>query len=86
MPVNDSPAYTDPTTQANLRSDLITANELARRLAISKRSLWRLRSAGQLPEPIRLGGAVRWRLEDIQKWIADGCPAPRGRDNVPRRK
>ena len=32
-----------------------------------------LRSTGQLPEPMRLGGAVRWRLDEVKKWIADGC-------------
>jgi excisionase family DNA binding protein len=52
---------------------LITASKLAALLGISTRTLWRLRSAGRLPEPVRLGGAVRWRREDIQKWIADGC-------------
>jgi excisionase family DNA binding protein len=52
---------------------LITAGKLAALLEISTRTLWRLRSAGRLPEPVRLGGAVRWRREEIQKWIADGC-------------
>ena len=85
MPTDDS-SNVDPNTQTNSPRDLISADELARRLAISKRSLWRLRSAGELPQPIRLGGAIRWRLEDITKWIADGCPPPRGRDNVSRRK
>ena len=52
---------------------LITASKLAALLEISTRTLWRLRSAGRLPEPVRLGGAVRWRREDIQEWIAGGC-------------
>jgi excisionase family DNA binding protein len=52
---------------------LITAAELARLLQVSTRTLWRLRSAGELPEAVRLGGAVRWRLDEIKKWIAGGC-------------
>jgi len=52
---------------------LITAAELARMMQISTRTLWRLRSAGQLPEPVRFAGTVRWRLAQIKKWIADGC-------------
>ncbi len=52
---------------------LITAAELARLLRVSTRTLWRLRSAGELPEAVRLGGAVRWRLDEIKKWIAGGC-------------
>lgn len=64
---------------------LVTALEFARLMCISTRTLWRLRSAGQLPDPVRLGGAVRWRLDDIKKWIADGCPSPGGRENESRR-
>jgi len=52
---------------------LITAAELARLLQVSTRTLWRLRSAGELPEAVRLGGAVRWRLDEIRKWIAGSC-------------
>lgn len=54
---------------------LISADELAVLLAISTRSLWRLRSAGRLPQPLQLGGSVRWRLDEVQRWIASGCPA-----------
>jgi predicted DNA-binding transcriptional regulator AlpA len=65
---------------------LITAAEFARLLQISTRTLWRLRSAGELPEPVRFGGAVRWRLEEIRKWIGDGCPLPQARKNDKRGK
>jgi conjugative relaxase-like TrwC/TraI family protein len=33
-----------------------------------------LLSGGVVPEPVRLGRTVRWRLEDIHSWIAAGCP------------
>jgi len=52
---------------------LITARKLAQLLEVSTRTLWRLRSAGRLPAPVRLGGAVRWRLDEVQEWIAGGC-------------
>jgi excisionase family DNA binding protein len=52
---------------------LITARELAKLLRISTRTLWRLRSAGDLPKAVRLGSAVRWRLDDVEKWLAGGC-------------
>jgi excisionase family DNA binding protein len=52
---------------------LITAVELARLLHVSTRTLWRLLSAGHVPAPLRFGGAVRWRVDEIKKWIADGC-------------
>ena len=42
---------------------LIGAVELARLLGVSTRTLWRLRSAGELPEPVRFGGTVRGGLK-----------------------
>ena len=55
---------------------LISAVELAELLQVSTRTLWRLRSAGKLIKPIKLGGSTRWRLDEVEAWIADGCPAP----------
>ena len=55
---------------------LVTAAELAHMMQISVRTLWRLRSAGQLIEPIRIGGNTRWRSDKVHQWIADGCPPP----------
>lgn len=53
----------------------VTAAELAQLMRISTRTLWRLLSARKIPEPIRLGGTVRWRIDLIQDWIDQGCPA-----------
>lgn len=55
---------------------LVKAAQIAELMQISPRSLWRLRSGGKIPEPLRIGGAVRWRLDDIKIWIAAGCPVP----------
>ena len=52
----------------------VTAKELAQLMRISTRTLWRLLSARKVPEPIRLGAAVRWRIDVIQDWIDQGCP------------
>jgi excisionase family DNA binding protein len=54
---------------------LITAAQLAKMLNLSVRTIWRMRSGREIPEPVRPGGAVRWRLDDVRKWIADGCQA-----------
>lgn len=54
---------------------LLTTESLARQLQISKRSLQRLRSAGKLPQPVNLGGSIRWRTEEIRQWVEAGCPA-----------
>jgi predicted DNA-binding transcriptional regulator AlpA len=61
---------------------LINAEELARLLNTSERSIWRYVSAGDIPKPVRLGrGTVRWRYEEIREWIAAGCPKPDAREN-----
>lgn len=65
---------------------LITAGELAQLLRVSKRTLWRLRSRGAVPSPLRLGGNVRWPLDQIRNWIARGCPTPEPRDNDQHRR
>lgn len=53
---------------------LLTAKQVAAWLQISQRTLWRMRSAGQLPEPLRVGGTVRWRKDALEAWLAAGCP------------
>ena len=55
-------------------SQLISATELAELLKLSRRTLSRLQSRNALPKPIRLGRSVRWQLDAIRQWIADGCP------------
>jgi len=53
---------------------LVSAEKLAELLDISTRTLWRLRAAGKLPAPVRLGGSVRWRIDEVLAWIEKGCP------------
>lgn len=53
---------------------LVDVKELARLLACSVRSAWRLRSSGKLPSPVRVGRSVRWSLHTIRSWIDMGCP------------
>jgi predicted DNA-binding transcriptional regulator AlpA len=56
---------------------LITVRDIARLMKISVRKVWRLRSAQLIPEPVRLGGTtVRWRYDEVRKWIDAGCPEP----------
>jgi excisionase family DNA binding protein len=56
---------------------LLTADRMAALLEISKRTLWRLRSAGRLPRPVLLGGSVRWRSDEVRLWVSRGCPTLR---------
>lgn len=56
-------------------SVLIHAAELAQMLSVSKPTIWRMNSGGKLPPCVRLSvGCVRWRVDDVTKWVALGCP------------
>jgi predicted DNA-binding transcriptional regulator AlpA len=73
-------------TEAVSEPLLIAAKDVARHMQVSLRTVWRTRSAGQMPPPVRIGAAVRWRLDEIRKWISDGCPKCTARDNERSRR
>lgn len=58
----------------NQNCQLLTAKALGKMLSLSARTVWRLRSSGKLPEPMKVGGAIRWEQGIIEKWIRMGCP------------
>ena len=54
---------------------LMTAQSVGEILSLSKRQIFRMKSAGLICDCIKVGqGAIRWRKSDIQKWIELGCP------------
>ncbi len=56
--------------------ELWDAKMLGQRLRLSKRQIFRLNKLQKLgPECFRIGGAVRWRADDIKAWLAAGAPA-----------
>ncbi len=60
----------------NQNCQLLTAQAVGVRLSLSKRAVFRMRSAGLICAPVKVGvGAIRWRLSDIEKWIELGCPS-----------
>lgn len=40
----------------------------------SEASWWRDHAAGRCPAPIRLGGRTLWRVEELRRWVVNGCP------------
>ncbi len=54
---------------------LLTVEQVGAMLSVSKRTVWRMLSAGELIEPIRVRGNTRWRHAELQEWIDAGCPA-----------
>ena len=65
----------EPANQRNYsqKVELVTAAEAAVIAGISKRSWTRLVQQSRAPQPIHLGGCIRWRLSDIEQWISNGC-------------
>ncbi len=57
----------------NQNCTLLSAKALAKMLSISVRSIWRYRSAQRLPEPVKVGGAIRWRQADINLFLDCNC-------------
>ena len=55
-------------------SELLRVRDVAAQLKVSQRQVWKMHSAGGLPEPVRIGRSVRWRVDDIDRWVQLGCP------------
>jgi len=66
-----------PDTKSEKLSEqtLFTIQDVAEMLQVAVRTVRRLRSTGKLPQPVTIGRSVRWRREDLEEWIAEGCPA-----------
>lgn len=50
---------------------LVPAQEAAQILSIAKSTLWRDVKRKKLPAPIKIGGATRWRVSDLQQFVAN---------------
>lgn len=57
-----------------IKSVLISGNDLAKLLDVDLRTVRKFDYSGKLPRPVRLGKSVKWRVEEIQRWIDAGCP------------
>ncbi len=57
------------------KNQLLTAQVIGEMLSLSKRAVFRMKSAGLICPSIKVGqGAIRWRLSDIEKWLEWNCP------------
>ena len=53
----------------NQSPELITVKQVSVILGISIPSVWRNARTGNIPAPIKVGGATRWRASEIVAWI-----------------
>lgn len=63
----------DPATNGQERL-VLSADEVAAALGISRAHLWRLHSSGRLPKPVRFGRVVRWNKALLERWLEAGAP------------
>ena len=68
------PAADRPTPAPALEPLLLSARDLAAMLRLGLRTVRSMDAAGKLPAPVRVGGSVRWRLDEVRSWINAGCP------------
>ena len=53
---------------------IVDAKRLAGLLGQSLRTIRTWDAAGKLPQPLRIGGRVVWRLAEIRAWLEAGAP------------
>ena len=73
-------------TDSRTYPDLMTSQQVANRLAVSIRTLWRLVRAGKVPQPVRYNRKlVRWKTDELARYIESlGCEVPSVLANSPR--
>jgi len=54
---------------------LMTARQAWRMCNLSKSAWYKAKAGNRIPAPVKIGGALRWRRDEIKRWIAAGCPA-----------
>jgi hypothetical protein len=64
--------------------NLQTEEQVAKQLNVSVASLRRWRLVNRGPQFIKVGSLVRYRLDDIERWLAD-LPTGGERPNTPMR-
>ena len=63
---------------AQITAALLRLPEVTIRVGLGKTAIYARISAGVFPRPVTLGErCVRWRAEDIERWLADPLPLPK---------
>ncbi len=58
---------------------LLDVEGVAGMCACSPDTVKRLSDRGEMPKPRRIGRLLRWVRQEIEAWIADGCPTTEGK-------
>ncbi len=55
----------------------MTAKQVGQWFALSERTVYRWADLGKMPPPVKIGGSVRFKIETLREWEADGFPHQR---------
>lgn len=56
------------------RGLLLDTRETARLLHVCPKTVYTMEKRGRMPQAIRIGSAVRWSHDELNAWVAKGCP------------
>jgi excisionase family DNA binding protein len=54
---------------------LLTVEQVAKRLNVGVRTVWRLDKEDKIPEPFMVGHRKRWEASDLELWLKSGSPS-----------
>ena len=76
LPLRPAADPTDPPARKRRRLSplVVDAKRLAKLLCAGVRTVRTWDAAGKLPAPLRIGGRVVWRVDEIRAWINAGAP------------
>lgn len=64
------------------QSMLITARDAWALCGLSRAAWYKANAAGKVPRPVKIGGATRWRRDELVRWIEAGCPSRNRWDTI----
>lgn len=54
----------------NFEERLLSAKDVAKLLSCGVSTVWQKAAAGEIPGPVRMGTSTRWKMSEIQRFIA----------------
>ena len=67
----------DDRSTTELQPLMVSQKDLPKLLSVSDRHISKLQSTGRFPRPVRLGSRKLWSVAALERWVEEGCPAPR---------
>ena len=74
LPLRLAPIDADPPAGSAAAPLVVDARRLAKLLGSGVRTVRTWDAAGKLPAPLRIGGRVVWRVNEIRAWLDAGAP------------